>query len=129
LRQFADVEANLKRAEELLDKAFAMGCEMVILPEFFTSAVAFHPDMLNAALPFDGPAREDHPFRGPAGRLLDPQAALAHQVGVAAGITNVPMPKGQAPTIELPGTQHFGVRPQNFHCGQCRVLRPDPIGR
>jgi hypothetical protein len=82
LRQFADVEANLKRAEELLDKAFAMGCEMVILPEFFTSAVAFHPDMLNAALPFDGPAREDHPFRGPAGRLLDPQAALAHQVGV-----------------------------------------------
>ncbi len=31
---------------------------MVILPEFFTSAVAFHPAMLSAALPFDGPALE-----------------------------------------------------------------------
>ncbi|MBC7229786.1 MAG: carbon-nitrogen hydrolase family protein [Actinobacteria bacterium] len=54
----ADTEYNLGRARELLEEAFSRGCEMVILPEFFTSAVAFHPAMLKAALPFDGPALE-----------------------------------------------------------------------
>ena len=71
--RLADVEANLKRAEELLDKAFAMGCEMVILPEFFTSAVAFHPDMLNAALSFDGPALE---------MMRETPARMARMLGV-----------------------------------------------
>jgi len=52
----ADVEYNLERAEALLERAFSRDCEMVILPEFFTSAVAFHPDMLEAALPLEGPA-------------------------------------------------------------------------
>ncbi|NPV59149.1 MAG: carbon-nitrogen hydrolase family protein [Actinobacteria bacterium] len=53
-----DVDWNLERAEGLLDRAFGQGCEMVILPEFFTSAVAFDPVMLSASLPFDGPALE-----------------------------------------------------------------------
>jgi N-carbamoylputrescine amidase len=56
--RLADTGHNLERAEALIDEAFARGCEMVILPEFFTSAVAFHPHMLEAALPFDGPALE-----------------------------------------------------------------------
>ena len=56
--RLADVDHNLRRAEALLDEAFARGCEMVILPEFFTSAVAFHPDMLQASLPSGGPALE-----------------------------------------------------------------------
>lgn len=56
--RLADVDHNLERAAALADEAFAQGCEMVILPEFFTSGVAFHPDMLRAALPFDGPALE-----------------------------------------------------------------------
>jgi predicted amidohydrolase len=56
--RLADVDHNLQRAEALLDEAFARGCEMVILPEFFTSAVAFHPDMLQASLPSGGPALE-----------------------------------------------------------------------
>ncbi|MBC7247403.1 MAG: carbon-nitrogen hydrolase family protein [Actinobacteria bacterium] len=56
--RLADVEHNLERAAALVDEAFARGCEMVILPEFFTSGVAFHPDMLRAALPFEGPALE-----------------------------------------------------------------------
>jgi predicted amidohydrolase len=56
--RLADVDYNLERAGVLLEKAFSRGCEMVILPEFFTSAVAFHPAMLHAALPFDGPALE-----------------------------------------------------------------------
>lgn len=56
LARLAGVEENLKRAGELLEEAFGQGCEMVILPEFFTSAIAYHPDMLKAALPFEGPA-------------------------------------------------------------------------
>ena len=58
MARLADVDYNLGRAEALIDRAFAQGCEMVILPEFFTSAVAFHPDMLEAALPSGGPALE-----------------------------------------------------------------------
>ncbi len=54
----AAVDENLERAEKLLDEAFGRGCDLVILPEFFTSAVAFHPDMLKAALPLEGPALE-----------------------------------------------------------------------
>jgi N-carbamoylputrescine amidase len=56
--RLADVEANLKRAEQLLDQAFGKGCEMVILPEFFTSAVGFHPHMLKVSRPFEGPVLE-----------------------------------------------------------------------
>jgi predicted amidohydrolase len=52
------VDKNLESAERLLESAFDQGCEMVILPEFFTSGVAFHPDMLKAALPLQGPALE-----------------------------------------------------------------------
>lgn len=36
--------------------AFRQGAEWVILPEFFTSAVAFTPSMLSAWLPLEGPA-------------------------------------------------------------------------
>lgn len=54
--RLARVEENLETAERLVERAFAEGCEMVILPEFFTSAVAFHPDMSRVAQPLDGPA-------------------------------------------------------------------------
>lgn len=54
--RLADVDYNLERASILLEQAFAQDCEMVILPEFFPSAVAFHPDMRNVAQPFEGPA-------------------------------------------------------------------------
>ncbi len=53
-----DVDANLAMAERLVRRAFRLGAEWVILPELFTSAVAFHPAMLDAAQPLDGaPAR------------------------------------------------------------------------
>ena len=50
--RLARVDENIESAGALLEKAFAQGCELVILPEFFTSAVAFHPDMRSVALPF-----------------------------------------------------------------------------
>ncbi len=56
--RLADVDYNLERAGALADRAFAQGCEMVVLPEFFTSAVAFHPDMGSVAMPLEGPALE-----------------------------------------------------------------------
>ncbi len=54
LAVLGDVDANLAMAERLVRRAFAQGAEWAILPEFFTSGVAFHPVMLDAARPVDG---------------------------------------------------------------------------
>ena len=48
------VEANCAAAERLVRAAFARGARWVILPEFFTSGVAFHEKLLDAARPADG---------------------------------------------------------------------------
>ena len=48
------VEENCAAAERLVMKAIGGGAELVILPEFFTSSVAFHPSLLDAARPIDG---------------------------------------------------------------------------
>ncbi len=50
------VASNLSSAESLVREAFGRGAQWVILPEFFTSAVAFRPSMLSAWLPLEGPA-------------------------------------------------------------------------
>jgi predicted amidohydrolase len=52
------VASNLSHAESLVREAFRRGAEWVILPEFFTSPVAFAPSMLSAWLPLEGPALE-----------------------------------------------------------------------
>src|SRR6516165_11872147 len=52
------VASNLSRAESLVREAFRREAEWVILPEFFTSALAFAPSMLSAWLPLEGPALE-----------------------------------------------------------------------
>lgn len=49
-----DVGHNMKRAGELIDRAFADGAELVIVPEFFTSGAAFSPKLLTASRPIDG---------------------------------------------------------------------------
>ncbi len=49
-----DVDANLAQAERLAHQAFDRGAACVILPEFFTSGVAFHPALLDAACPLHG---------------------------------------------------------------------------
>lgn len=54
--KFGDVPANLRKAEMLLNEAFEKGAHLAILPEFFTSAVGFHPNLLSVALPLEGPA-------------------------------------------------------------------------
>jgi len=54
--EFGNVEANLRKAEILLQSALQQGAKWVILPEFFTSGVGFHTDLLEAALPLEGPA-------------------------------------------------------------------------
>jgi N-carbamoylputrescine amidase len=54
--KFGDVAENLRKAERLLEEALQQGANWAILPEFFTSAVGFHPDILKVALPLDGPA-------------------------------------------------------------------------
>jgi predicted amidohydrolase len=49
-----DVDTNLSSAERLIRTAFDQKAEWVILPEFFTSGMAFHPVMLDTARPVDG---------------------------------------------------------------------------
>ena len=48
------VEENCAAAERLALEAIGQGAELVILPEFFTSSVAFHPSLLDAVRPLDG---------------------------------------------------------------------------
>ncbi len=54
--EFGNVAENLRKAEILLKEALEKGAKWAILPEFFTSGVGFHPDILKAALPLEGPA-------------------------------------------------------------------------
>ena len=52
--KLGDVKSNLKQAEHLIRQAQKEGAQWIVLPEMFTSAVAFHEDMLKAIYPFDG---------------------------------------------------------------------------
>ncbi len=47
-------EENLEAGLRLAGEAFAAGAEWVILPEFFTTAVGFHPVMVGAVEPLEG---------------------------------------------------------------------------
>lgn len=52
--KLGDAHSNMNQAEHLVRKAMQQGAEWIILPEMFTSAAAFHPDMLKAIQPLDG---------------------------------------------------------------------------
>lgn len=49
-----DLQANLAQAERLVVQAQRLGAEWIVLPEMFTSAAAFHPDILSTIQPLDG---------------------------------------------------------------------------
>ena len=53
--KLGDVQSNLKQAEHLIRQAQKEGAQWIVLPEMFTSAVAFHEDMLKSIQPADGP--------------------------------------------------------------------------
>ena len=53
-----DVEANLASCERLADEAGAAGAEWILLPEFFSTGMGFHPELADTSLPPDGPACE-----------------------------------------------------------------------
>ncbi len=52
--KLGDVQSNLKQAEHLIRQAQKEGAQWIVLPEMFTSAIAFHEDMLKAIQPADG---------------------------------------------------------------------------
>lgn len=52
--ELANVEANLLKVERLTRLAFDRGARWVVLPEFFTSGIAFHPDMASATREVNG---------------------------------------------------------------------------
>lgn len=47
---FADVKANLDRTEHYIRQAASAGADLVLLPEFFTSAIGFTRKMLDVAI-------------------------------------------------------------------------------
>ena len=49
-----DVDANLNKATQLVEKAVSKGAQTVVLPEFFTSGLGYHPCMMHAHRPIDG---------------------------------------------------------------------------
>jgi predicted amidohydrolase len=56
--KLGDVESNLEQAERLILEAQNKGAEWIVLPEMFTTAMAFHPDMVRSVRSIDGaPAR------------------------------------------------------------------------
>src|SRR5687767_4214874 len=53
--KLGDVEANLERAERLIREAIGRRAEWIVLPEFFTSGLAYDLATLpNAPRPLDG---------------------------------------------------------------------------
>lgn len=52
--KFTKVKANLEIAKRLASEAFQEGAELVIIPEFFTSAMGFHPKMLDVVRTLKG---------------------------------------------------------------------------
>jgi len=54
--KIADVSYNLEQAERLIIEAQNKGATWIVLPEMFTTAMAFHPDMMPTLEPFDGKA-------------------------------------------------------------------------
>ena len=53
-----DVAENLRRCRRLGDEAGAAGADWIVLPEFFTTGMAFDESIASAALPPDGAALE-----------------------------------------------------------------------
>lgn len=47
---FADVPSNLMKSEHYIRKAASLGAELIVLPEFFSSAAGFSDQMLNVAM-------------------------------------------------------------------------------
>lgn len=52
--KLGDAQPNMNQAEHLVRQALRQGAQWIVLPEMFTSAAAFHPDMLKAIQPIDG---------------------------------------------------------------------------
>jgi predicted amidohydrolase len=52
--QLGAVDANLTQAEQLVREAAAKQAQLIVLPEMFTSAAAFHEDIIKAIRPLDG---------------------------------------------------------------------------
>lgn len=53
-----DVEANLDTAARWVRKAIREGAKAIVLPEFFTSGLGFHPSIIQAHRPINGKPKE-----------------------------------------------------------------------
>ena len=53
-----DVDANLNNAARLVEKAVEKRAQVIVLPEFFTSGLGYHPSMMHAHRPLNGEPME-----------------------------------------------------------------------
>ncbi|TQK31836.1 carbon-nitrogen hydrolase family protein [Arthrobacter sp. SLBN-53] len=56
--KLGDVSANLVACHRLADEAGDAGAKIIALPEFFTTGIGFLRELVDAALPVDGPAAD-----------------------------------------------------------------------
>ena len=52
--KLGEVQSNMAQAEQLVMEALRKGAKWVVLPEMFTSAMAFHPKVLKTIQPLNG---------------------------------------------------------------------------
>ena len=84
-----EVEANLESAERWARRALREGARWIVLPEFFTTGIAYHPTrLLNAHRPLDGAPMQLLKSLAKEGQAYVAQGILAaDQAGAFAAVT------------------------------------------
>ncbi len=67
---FADVQTNLECTENYIVQAAQEGVELLVLPEFFPSAIGFSPKMLDAAMQGERVRHFLHKWAGETGMII-----------------------------------------------------------
>ncbi|MGC9325085.1 MAG: carbon-nitrogen hydrolase family protein [Desulfomonilia bacterium] len=96
--ELGNVEANLLKADTLIEEATSKGAKIIILPEFFTSAAAFHPRLLEASLPLVGKAYDLLVGKARAHQVYVGGSYLASRDGEVYNTFVLAMPDGRTAT-------------------------------
>ncbi len=106
--ELGNVESNLVKAERLVRAAMRRGAQWVILPEFFTSGLAFHPQMAKAARPVDGAPAQLLRRLAREGRAAVGGSFLAWRDGNVSGSSGpATCPRNSSSTASSPPTPNW----------------------
>lgn len=90
-----DVNQNLASAASWVRKAIKEGAKWIVLPEFFTSGLAFHPSMMDAHRPVNGEPAEMLKGLAKEGKAAVGGSFLASSRGNVYNTFVLAMPDGQ----------------------------------